>query len=64
MTNQNEFQLVKDLYRLLKEGVDDYWWTLTDENFETLNKLRNFVDLEEISHEKLKELREYFKIYD
>ena len=64
MTNQKEFQLVKDLYRLLKEGVDDYWWTLTDENFETLNKLRNFVDLEEIPHEKLKELREYFKIYD
>ena len=64
MTEQQDFQIVKDLYRLLKEGVDDYWWTLEEEgNFSLLNRLREYAGLEKISEEKLKEMKEYWKIY-
>lgn len=57
-------QIEQDLKKLLEEGVDDYWWTLDKEgNFSLINRLRKSVGLEEITTEKLKEIKEYWHVY-
>lgn len=65
MTEQKDFQMLKDLYRLLEEGVDDYWLTLEEDfgNFSLVNRLREYVGMEVLPEEKLAERQEHWKDY-
>jgi dUTP pyrophosphatase len=55
---------IEDLRRLLEEGVDDFWWKVTENgNFDLINRLRESAGLSQIPVEKLQEAREYWRIY-